>query len=140
MRPSVRGKRWIVWTVLLIVSAVLAPAQAREDVKITPDVVYGHKDGMALTMDVSPLLNASADDAPALMIHGDKDVLVPLWHSEKMHEAFEEKGVPSDLLVIEGAAHGFTGPDGRRAGKASVAWFRRHLLGDRPKGERKATD
>ena len=34
--------------------------QAQDDVRITPDVVYGHKDGMALTMDVfTPNENAN---------------------------------------------------------------------------------
>ena len=88
--------------------------------------------------DVSPLLHASADDPPALMIHGDKDFLVPLWQSEKMHEALKGKGVESELLVIEGAGHGFGGTDAQRANKALVAWFEKHLVATRPKGGRKS--
>lgn len=78
--------------------------------------------------DVSPLLHATEDDPPALMIHGDKDFLVPLWQSEKMCEALKAKGVESELLVIEGAGHGFGGKDAERAKKAWVAWFQKHLL------------
>ena len=78
--------------------------------------------------DVSPLLHATEDDPPALMIHGDKDFLVPLWQSEKMYEALKAKGVESELLVIEGAGHGFGGKDAERAKKAWVAWFQKHLL------------
>jgi len=45
-------KRMIrVWLVPAIVLSA-AHARAGEDVAITPDVVYGHKDGMALTFDV----------------------------------------------------------------------------------------
>ena len=90
--------------------------------------------------DVSPLLHATDDDPPALMIHGDKDSLVPLWHSEKMCEALKAKGVESELMVIEGAGHGFGGKDAKRAGKAWVEWFEKHLLSTRPKAGHKATD
>jgi dipeptidyl aminopeptidase/acylaminoacyl peptidase len=81
---------------------------------------------------VSPLLHASSDDPPVLMIHGDKDTLVPIWHSEKMCEALKAKGVESELLVIEGAGHGFTGKDAERASNAWAAWFEKHLLLKKP--------
>ncbi len=77
---------------------------------------------------VSPLLYASSDDPPILLIHGDKDTLVPLWHSKKICKALKDKGAESELIVIEGAGHGFTGKDGERANKAWAAWFEKHLL------------
>ena len=45
-------KQRILWIMLLVVSVVIVPSYADEDIEITPDVVYGHKHGMALTMDV----------------------------------------------------------------------------------------
>jgi acetyl esterase/lipase len=90
--------------------------------------------------DVSPLLHVTGDDPPALMIHGDKDFLVPLWHSEKMCEALKAKGVESELLVIEGAGHGFAGKDAERANNAWVAWFEKHLLSTKPQAGHKADD
>lgn len=78
--------------------------------------------------DVSPLLHATADDPPTLLVHGDKDWLVPLWHSEKMCEALKQKDVACELLVIEGAGHGFRGKDSERASKAMIEWFEKHLL------------
>ena len=77
---------------------------------------------------VSPLLHVSSNDPPTLLIHGDKDELVPLWHSEKLHEASKKRGVESELVVIEGAAHGFGGKDAKRASDARVAWFEKYLL------------
>ena len=77
---------------------------------------------------VSPLLQVSEDDAPSLMIHGDEDKLVPLFHSQTIHKALGEKKVPSELMVIKGAAHGFTPADQKRATTASLRWFNRHLL------------
>ncbi len=78
--------------------------------------------------DYSPLVNVSKDDAPALMVHGDQDKLVPLWHSEKMHEALQKAGVPSKLVVIEGAGHGFAGKAAERAAKAWADWFEEQLV------------
>ena len=78
--------------------------------------------------EVSPLRHVSPDDPPILLIHGDNDTLVPLWHSEKMRDALKAQGVENDLLVIEGAGHGFRGADAQRGNEAWVGWFEKHLL------------
>ena len=78
--------------------------------------------------DYSPVLQVSADDPPTLLISGDKDTLVPLEHSEKILAQLKDKHVPCELLVIPGAGHGFQGADGKRAGEATIAWFRKYLV------------
>ncbi len=75
----------------------------------------------------SPLKQVSADDAPTLLVHGDKDELVPLWHSEKIHEAFAATGVDTKLLVIKGAAHGFDAAGNKKMFEAMGEWFDRYL-------------
>jgi acetyl esterase/lipase len=80
----------------------------------------------------SPLLHVTADDAPSLMIHGDQDQLVTLDHSQKILAAFEEQKVPTRLVVIEGAGHGFTGEDAARAAGAWVGWFNERLVAASP--------
>ena len=75
----------------------------------------------------SPLYHVTDDDAPTLLIHGDKDLLVPLKHSERIVEKFKDAKVKHELIVIEGAAHGFNGKDGQRAEKALLDWFAKHL-------------
>lgn len=77
--------------------------------------------------DCSPLLHVSDDDPPTLLIHGDEDKLVPLDHSQKIQAEFQNKKVPCEVLVIEGAGHGFRGEDGKRASQATIAWFEKHL-------------
>ena len=77
--------------------------------------------------DISPVFFVTKDDPPTLLVHGDKDPLVPLAHSERIHKAFSEAGVASDLVVIEGAPHGFRGEHADIAGKALIAWFDEHL-------------
>lgn len=85
----------------------------------------------SLAPDVSPLLHASEDDAPALMIHGAEDRLVPKSESENMHAKLEEHSVATDLIIIEGAGHGFRGEAQKRAAEAMVAWFVKHLGGEK---------
>ena len=77
---------------------------------------------------VSPLMQVTADDAPTLLFHGDKDELVPLWHSEKIQKAFDAVKVESKLVVIPGAAHGFNDEGNRRLAKEMGEWFDRYLL------------
>jgi acetyl esterase/lipase len=79
--------------------------------------------------DVSPLLQASQDDAPTLMIHGDQDQLVPIHNSTDMLAAFQAVKVPCKLITIEGAGHGFSGDNAQRAATAWCDWFDQHLLG-----------
>ncbi|HUQ94875.1 MAG TPA: alpha/beta hydrolase [Bryobacteraceae bacterium] len=87
---------------------------------------------IAKAPDYSPLLQVTPDDPPTLLIHGDKDTLVPLDHSERILAKFKESNVPAELLVIKGGGHGFRGEDATRAQAAMVAWFERHLAAHKP--------
>jgi acetyl esterase/lipase len=83
--------------------------------------------------DYSPIVHVSADDPPTLLIHGDKDQLVPVSNSKSIHEAFQQKNVKTQLIIIEGAGHGFNGDDAKRASAAMVSWFEQTLLQSPPK-------
>jgi len=85
----------------------------------------------AKTADCSPLLHVGPQTAPTLLIHGDKDELVPIDHSRKMIAALEKEKRPSRLLVIEGAAHGFNAEQNRTVVPALVDWFVSHLAGEK---------
>lgn len=76
---------------------------------------------------VSPIEHVTADDAPALLLHGGKDTLVPDKHSREIVSAFKEKGVATDLVMFANAGHGFGGADGEKAVTATVAWFEKYL-------------
>lgn len=76
---------------------------------------------------VSPLLHATGDDAPTLLIHGAEDELVPLEQSERMLAAFHDAGVPASLKVFPDAAHGFSGDQSQLAIDALISWFEKHL-------------
>lgn len=78
--------------------------------------------------DVSPLLQVTADDAPTLLVHGTRDRLVPIRHSQEIRAAMDGAGVACELIEIEGAGHGFDGAGAVRANEASLAWLDRFLL------------
>lgn len=81
----------------------------------------------AKAVEFSPVANVSKDDPPTLLIHGDQDKLVNIDHSRKILKAFREKGVPAELVTIEGAGHGFKGRDRRLVNEAMLAWFEDYL-------------
>jgi len=56
----------------------------------------------------SPVFYVSADDPPLLMVHGDKDPVVPLAQSEEMLAAYQEQGLDARLIVVRNAGHGFS--------------------------------
>ncbi len=85
-----------------------------------------------LAESVSPLLHVTPDDPPTLLIHGDKDNLVKLEQSQQMYDALQRTGVPSELIVLEGAGHGFSGDNDARATRELVAWFDQNLAPQKP--------
>ena len=56
---------------------------------------------------ISPATHVRADDPPTLIIHGDKDKLVPMQQSEMIVARFKEVGVPAKLIVKKGCGHGW---------------------------------
>ena len=53
----------------------------------------------------SPVTYVTSDDAPFLHIHGDRDQVAPLIHSEGLHQRLGEAGVQSELIVVKNAGH-----------------------------------
>ena len=74
---------------------------------------------------VSPIYHVTADSAPTLLIHGDKDELVPLQQSEVMLAKLKEAGVPAELIVRKGVGHGW--PKLLADLEKCADWFDKHL-------------
>jgi acetyl esterase/lipase len=91
----------------------------------------------AILREVSPITHVSKDSAPALIIHGDEDKLVPIQQAEVLVARLKKVGVPADLVVKPGKAHGWKGMD--KDLKTIADWFDRHLgkqgQGDPPPGQ-----
>ena len=58
---------------------------------------------------ISPLahIRAGSYTTPTFVIHGTRDDLVPWQQSQRTYEALRQKGVPSELRVLEDALHLF---------------------------------
>jgi acetyl esterase/lipase len=57
----------------------------------------------------NPIRYISKNDPPFLIMHGDKDPLVPLQQSQLLAAALQKAGVPVTLRVLPGAGHGGAG-------------------------------
>lgn len=74
---------------------------------------------------ISPVNHVSADDPPTLIIHGDADHLVPIQQAELIVDKLKEAGVPAELVVKKGAAHGWA--DIGKDAAVLADWFDKHL-------------
>ena len=59
----------------------------------------------------SPITHVSRDAAPFLIMHGDKDPLIPIQQSELLDAALRKAGVECKFVVVHGDGHGFGGTD-----------------------------
>lgn len=78
-------------------------------------------------IEASPLYWVTPDAPPTLAIHGTDDKYVALEQSQWLIERLRAAEVEAELLVLEGAGHGFKGDDERRAQEAMFAFFDKHL-------------
>ena len=74
---------------------------------------------------ISPINHVSKQSAPALIIHGDADKLVPIQQAELILAKYKELGVPGELIVKKGASHGWAGIEKDVVHFAD--WFDKHL-------------
>jgi acetyl esterase/lipase len=63
-------------------------------------------------VEASPISHVSPDAPPFLLIHGDRDEVVPVEQSQRMYERLVQANVPARLVVVQNAAHSFTAPEG----------------------------
>jgi dipeptidyl aminopeptidase/acylaminoacyl peptidase len=71
----------------------------------------------------SPLNWVTPDAAPTLLIHGTEDKYVAHEQAEWMRDRLAACGVEVELLTLEGAGHGFKGPDAEKAEAALLKFF-----------------
>jgi acetyl esterase/lipase len=74
---------------------------------------------------ISPAYRVGKGSAPALVIHGDADKLVPIQQAELLIDKYKEAGVPFELVVKKEKAHGWPGMD--KDVDQIADWFDRHL-------------
>lgn len=74
---------------------------------------------------ISPIYFVSANSAPTLIIHGDKDTLVPIQQAEIFVARMKEAKTPAELIVRKGQGHGWPTLLGDLALLAD--WFDKYL-------------
>src|SRR5262245_5281883 len=79
----------------------------------------------AIGKTISPVYFVTKDSAPALIIHGDVDKLVPIQQAELIIAKFKENKVPCELVVKKGGAHGWADID--KDVKILADWFDKYL-------------
>jgi len=80
----------------------------------------------------NPITYVTQNAPPFLILHGDKDPLVPHHQSEILAEALKKAGVEVTFHTVAGAGHGFGGP---QIDKMVDEFFDRHL---KPAPQKKA--
>ena len=75
----------------------------------------------------SPLFWVTPAATPTRCIHGSADDHVAPEQSQWLIDRLAAAAVPADLVVLEGAGHGFKGADAARAEQAIFTFFDTHL-------------
>ena len=78
-----------------------------------------------IAKEISPITHVSSDDPPVLIIHGNKDFVVPMQQSESIIARFKEMKVPCHFIMREGGAHGWPNRDVEE--KNFIDWFDKYL-------------
>jgi acetyl esterase/lipase len=55
----------------------------------------------------SPVQQIASDSPPTLLIHGTADQVISYRESQLFFDALQQAGVPSELILVEGAGHSF---------------------------------
>jgi dipeptidyl aminopeptidase/acylaminoacyl peptidase len=92
---------------------------------------YGdpEKDKEALRQ-LSPMTHVDKVQAPLLLVQGVDDPRVPVGEALQIHENLSRRGVPVELILLEGEGHGAA----RRSSQVmeyghALRFFEEHLLG-----------
>ncbi|MEO6253887.1 MAG: alpha/beta hydrolase [Ferruginibacter sp.] len=110
---------------------VMAKVAAAFDFKVWNDTtgtyvsIIDTEKRLAIAKEISPINSVSSDDPPVIIIHGDRDVLVPKQQSESIIEKFAAAKVPNKFIIKEGGSHGWK--DMQVEEQFFVDWFDTYL-------------
>ncbi len=77
----------------------------------------------------SPSEAISEIQSPLLLMHGSEDAVVPLAQSEEIYAGLRSQGVPCELKIYEGEAHGFRSPQVVADSLETELWFYSQVFG-----------
>jgi acetyl esterase/lipase len=112
-----------------LVTMMDQPSRMKHDAPDSPEsLLLGGpvRDRLDIALAASPESYISGADAPILVVHGNKDSIVPFPQAVDFHAKLKTAGVDSTLIVCEGMGHGLRSPE---LDKRLKAFFEKHLLG-----------
>jgi len=91
----------------------------------------------SLARKANPITYVTKDDPPFLIMHGDKDMSVPLHQSELLYDALKKAGVDAALRVVKGAGHGLRGGEesSEKLFEIVAEFFDKQLKTQKPKAD-----
>ena len=105
--------------------------QASDQARQLVTLFFGGKkqeDAPELYKEGSPVVHVSKKSAPFLIMHGDKDPLVPLDQSQRLDRALKQAGVESTLVIFANEGHGFsTAEDQKKRDELAADFLKKHL-------------
>jgi len=109
------------------------PAELKHDTPDSPEArLIGGPVGQNIekAQRANPIHYITRDDPPFLIMHGDKDTVVPLEQSQLLADALQKAGVPVTFHVVPGGGHG--GPEFRKPEERDrlFLFFLKNLKGD----------
>ncbi|HUU19272.1 MAG TPA: alpha/beta hydrolase [Sedimentisphaerales bacterium] len=91
----------------------------------------------AIARKANPITYVTKDDPPFLIMHGDKDMSVPLHQSGLLYDALKKAGVGATLYVVKGGGHGLRGGEesSEKLFEIVAEFFDRNLKTQKPKAD-----
>ncbi|MEW6511105.1 MAG: S9 family peptidase [Bacteroidota bacterium] len=78
----------------------------------------------------SPIYVAASVNAPTQILHGARDMRVPVSQGWEMYSALKRRGVPTEFIIYPSSPHALDDPRSiLDAGNRVLAWFERYLGG-----------
>ena len=73
------------------------------DIELMKQIGFGEHN----IIEASPINYVTPEDPPFLLIHGDRDELVPYEQSQLMYDRLVQANVPAQLVIVKNAGHSF---------------------------------
>ncbi|MBI2968428.1 MAG: S9 family peptidase, partial [Bacteroidetes bacterium] len=103
----------------------------------TTDIIYENSlvhwnlwwyDNMQLVWDRSPMAHINNAKTPTLIIHGEKDLRVPISQGEELYYGLKTKGIDVQLVKYKRQGHGISEREGQLDFmKRTLEWFEKYL-------------
>ena len=77
------------------------------DIELMKHIGFGEDN----IVEASPVTYVTPDDPPFLLIHGDKDELVPYQQSQLLYDKLMQENVPAQLVIVKNGRHSLIEPN-----------------------------